>query len=280
MLVSFFIAFREGLEAFLIIGIIISYLFKIEERRYIKYVIYGVALAITLSIGIAYIFELLLGGFEGRIEEIFEGSVMLLAVVVLTYMIFWMNRQAKSIRSDIEVSVDKLINKGRVFTLLFLGFIVVFREGAETVLFFRAISYQVNSTELIIGGLVGILSSIVLALIFFASTIRVNFSVFFKVTGILIMLIAAGLFSTAIHEFQEAGVIPVIKNNIYDISNILSRDSIIGGVLRSLFGYSPSPSLLETVGYLMYIVLIVLLIGRYYFKRFENRVEKSSYSPK
>ncbi|GAI34507.1 unnamed protein product, partial [marine sediment metagenome] len=203
MLVSFFIAFREGLETFLIIGIIISYLFKIEERRYIKYVIYGVALAITLSIGIAYIFELLLGGFEGRIEEIFEGSVMLLAVVVLTYMIFWMNRQAKSIRSDIEVSVDKSINKGRVFTLLFLGFIVVFREGAETVLFFRAISYQVNSTELIIGGLVGILSSIVLALIFFASTIRVNFSVFFKVTGILIMLIAAGLFSTAIHEFQE-----------------------------------------------------------------------------
>lgn len=280
MLVSFFIAFREGLEAFLIIGIIISYLFKIEERRYVKHVIYGVVLAITLSIGIAYIFELLLGGFEGRIEKIFEGSVMLLAVVVLTYMIFWMNRQAKSIRSDIEVSVDKSINKGRVFTLLFLGFIVVFREGAETVLFFRAISYQVNSTELIIGGLVGILSSIVLALIFFASTIRVNFSVFFKVTGILITLIAAGLFSTAIHEFQEAGVIPVIKNNIYDISNILSRDSIIGGVLRSLFGYSPSPSLLETVGYLMYIVLIVLLIGRFYFKRFENRVEKSSYSPK
>ncbi len=274
MLSSFFIAFREGLEAFLIIGIIISYLVKIGEKKYVKHVIYGVVLAIALSIGLAYIFELLLGGFEGRFEEVFEGSVMLLAVLVLTYMIFWMNRQAKNIKSDIEVSVESAIDKGRVFSLLFLGFIVVFREGAETVLFFRAISYQVNSTELIIGGMVGILSSVVLAVIFFVSTIKVNLSAFFKFTGILIMLIAAGLFSTAIHEFQEAGILPVIKNDIYDLGNILSKDSITGGILKSLFGYNPSPSFLETVGYIVYILIIALLIGKFYFKNFEYKVEK------
>ncbi|MCK5568025.1 MAG: FTR1 family protein, partial [Actinomycetia bacterium] len=247
---------------------------KIGEKKYVKHVIYGVVLAIALSIGLAYIFELLLGGFEGRFEEVFEGSVMLLAVLVLTYMIFWMNRQAKNIKSDIEVSVESAIDKGRVFSLLFLGFIVVFREGAETVLFFRAISYQVNSTELIIGGMVGILSSVVLAVIFFVSTIKVNLSAFFKFTGILIMLIAAGLFSTAIHEFQEAGILPVIKNDIYDLGNILSKDSIAGGILKSLFGYNPSPSFLETVGYIVYILIIALLIGKFYFKNFEYKVEK------
>lgn len=274
MLSSFFIAFREGLEAFLVIGIIISYLVKIGEKKYVKHVIYGTVFAIVLSIGIAYIFQLLLGGFEGKVEKIFEGIVMLLAVVVLTYMIFWMNRQAKSIRSDIEVSVEKAVDKGRVFSLLFLGFIVVFREGAETVLFFRAISYQANSSELIIGGTLGILSSIVLAIIFFISTRRINLSAFFKFTGILIMTIAGGLFSTAIHEFQEAGIIPIIKDNIYDLGSILSKDSVFGGILRSLFGYNPSPSLLETIGYVIYILVISLLVRRFYFGRSKNIAKK------
>jgi len=273
MLSSFFIAFREGLEAFLIVGIIISYLFKIGEKRYIKHVIFGVIFAIVLSIGLAYIFELLFGGLEGKVEEIFEGSVMLLAVVVLTYMIFWMNNQARRIKSDIKILVEKAINKGRIFSLFFLGFIVVFREGAETVLFFRAISYQIGSRELIIGGAIGIISSIVLALIFFVSTIKINLSLFFRITGILIMLIAAGLLSTSIHEFQEAGVLPIIKDNIYDISHILSTDSIAGGILKSLFGYNPSPSLLEIIIYLTYIAAIIILIRRFFLRLDKPKIE-------
>jgi len=273
MLSSFFIAFREGLEAFLIVGIIISYLFKIGEKRYIKHVIFGVIFAIVLSIGLAYIFELLFGGLEGKVEEIFEGSVMLLAVVVLTYMIFWMNNQARRIKSDIKILVEKAINKGRIFSLFFLGFIVVFREGAETVLFFRAISYQIGSRELIIGGAIGIISSIVLALIFFVSTIKINLSLFFRITGILIMLIAAGLLSTSMHEFQEAGVLPIIKDNIYDISHILSTDSIAGGILKSLFGYNPSPSLLEIIIYLTYIAAIIILIRRFFLRLDRPKIE-------
>ena len=273
MLSSFFIAFREGLEAFLIVGIIISYLFKIGEKRYIKHVIFGVIFAIVLSIGLAYIFDLLFGGLEGKVEKIFEGSVMLLAVVVLTYMIFWMNNQARRIKSDIKILVEKAINKGRIFSLFFLGFIVVFREGAETVLFFRAISYQIGSRELIIGGAIGIISSIVLALIFFVSTIKINLSLFFRITGILIMLIAAGLLSTSIHEFQKAGVLPIIKDNIYDISHILSTDSIAGGILKSLFGYNPSPSLLEIIIYLTYIAAIIILIRRFFLRLDKPKIE-------
>ena len=266
MLSSFFIAFREGLEAFLIIGIIISYLYKIGEIRYIKHVIFGALSAIVVSIGLAFIFELLLGGFEGKVEQIFEGSIMLLAVIVLTYMLFWMNNQAKKIKSDIETSVDKAIDKGRVFSLFFLGFIVVLREGAETVLFFRALSFQSSSRELMMGGVIGIISSIVLALIFFVSTRKVNLSLFFRITAILIMFIAAGLLATSTHEFQEAGIISVIKDNVYDISGFISQDSITGGILRSLFGYNPSPSLLEIVIYLVYITVILFLIRRFFPK--------------
>lgn len=272
MLASFLIAFREGLEAFLIIGIIISYLFKIGEKKYIKHVLFGVIAAIAVSIGLAYIFELVFGGFEGKMEEIFEGSVMLLAVIILTYMVFWMNKQAVKIRSDIEVTVGEAISRGRVISLFFLGFIVVFREGAETVLFFRAISFQASSSELMIGGIVGIVSSILLALIFFTSTLKVNLSLFFKITGIIIIALAAGLLSTGIHEFQEAGVIPIIQDDIYDISNILSKESITGGILKSLLGYNPSPSLLETIIYFVYIIGMFVLVRAFIFKRVNRKI--------
>jgi high-affinity iron transporter len=120
MISSLFISLREGLEAFLIIGIIISYLYKINAKKYIKHVIFGAIIAIALSIGFAYVFELIIGGFEGKVEQIFEGSVMLLAVIVLTYMIFWMNNQAKKVKSDIELSVENAINRGRVIFLFYI----------------------------------------------------------------------------------------------------------------------------------------------------------------
>jgi len=268
------ITFREGLEAFLIVGIILSYLFKIGQKRYIKHVIFGVVLAVALSIALGFIFEILIGGFEGKIEEIFEGSVLLLAVAVLTYMVFWMNSQAKKIRSSIEITVDKAVDKGKVFSLFFLGFIVVFREGAETVLFFRAIGYQTDSKSLLIGGIIGLASSIILVMIFFISTVRINISLFFKITGILIMLIAAGLLSTSIHEFQEAGLIPVLTNKVFDISGFISKDSIAGSLLKSLFGYNPSPSLLEFISYLVYIIVILILIRKMFFeKKFSEKIK-------
>lgn len=277
MVSSFLIALREGLEAFLIVGILISYLFKINQKRYIKHVIFGAALAIVLSIGLAYLFELIFGGFEGKIEKIFEGIVMLLAVIVLTYMIFWMNKQAKNIKSDIEVSVEKAIDKGKVFSLFFLGFIIVFREGIETVLFFRAISFQTGARELVIGGVIGIISSIVIALIFYISTLKINLSLFFKITGILILLIAAGLLSASIHEFQEAKLLPVIWDHVYDLSKVINQDSITGGILKSLFGYNASPSLLEVIIYIAYIAIMIIIISKFFqIKKIKKTMVKKS----
>ena len=262
MLSSFLITFREGFEAFLVIGIIVTYLFKIGQKKYIRHVFFGLIAAIVLSIGLAYLVSLFLGKFEGKTEQIFEGSVMLVAAAVLTYMVFWMNKQAKSIRNEIESTIQNAITGGRIFGLFFIGFIAVFREGAETVLFFRAISFQASSRALITGGAIGLGAAVILSLIFFVSTVKINLSLFFKVTGILIMLIAAGLLSTSIHEFQEASVLPVVLDKVYDISHILSSDSIAGGILASLFGYNPAPSILEVIAYASYVVLIIILLRR------------------
>ncbi|MHB1274718.1 MAG: FTR1 family protein, partial [Candidatus Humimicrobiaceae bacterium] len=263
MLSSFFIAFREGLEAFLIVGIVISYLYKIEEKKYIKHAIFGGISAIVLSIIMAFIIENTLGSFEGRIENIYEGIVKLLAAVVLTYMVFWMNKVAKKIRSDIEIKVDKAIDKGKFLSLFLFSFIIVFREGAETVLFFRAISFQTNSKELIIGAVFGIFISVTLSSLFFLSFIRIKIGIFFRYTAIIVMLIGAGMLTGFIHEFQEAGLITILKDSAYNISHILSIDSTLGGILNSLFGYQPTPSYLEIFVYLPYIILIFFLIMGY-----------------
>ncbi|MCL4416298.1 MAG: FTR1 family protein [Actinobacteria bacterium] len=267
MISSFLIALREGMEAFLIVGIIISYLYRIKEKKYIKHVVFGTLTAIIISIVLAFILEATLGKLEGRPEQIFEGSAMFLAVAVLTYMIFWMNKQASSIRSDLEISVDKAVGKQRIFSIFFLGFISVLREGLETVLFFRAIRAQSSSRELLIGGILGIIVSIVIAVIFFISTVKIKISTFFKLTGILIILISAGLIAGGIHEFQEAGILPAFKDHIYDINNIISGQSVLGNILKSVLGYNPSPSLLETIVYLVYIILMIFLIRRFFMSK-------------
>jgi high-affinity iron transporter len=267
MVSGFLIALREGLEAFLIIGIIISYLYKIKERKYIKHILFGALAAIILSIALAFILEATLGKLKGRPEQIFEGSVMFIAVAVLTYMIFWMNRQSVSIRSDIEISINKAIDKQKIFGLFFLGFISVLREGLETVLFFRAIGAQSSSRELLIGGVLGIIVSIAVAAIFFVSTAKVKIGTFFKVTGILIILIAAGLLTNGIYEFQEAGILPAIKDHIYNINNLVGSESVLGNILKSVLGYNPAPSLLETIVYLVYIILMIFLIKRFFVSK-------------
>ena len=270
MISSFLIALREGLEAFLIIGIIVSYLYKIKERKYIRYIVFGSLAAIIISVALAFILEATSGKLEGKLEQIFEGSVMFLAVAVLTYMIFWMNRQASSIRSDIEISINKAIDKQKIFSLFFLGFISMLREGLETVLFFRAISTQSSSRELLIGGVLGIIVSIVIAVIFFISTVKIKINTFFKVTGILIILIAAGLIAAGVHEFQEAGILPAIKDHVYDINNIISGESVLGNILKSVLGYNPAPSLLETIVYLVYIILMIFMIRRFFMSKKSN----------
>ncbi|NOZ64559.1 MAG: hypothetical protein GXO71_06480 [Caldiserica bacterium] len=216
MLASLLITLREGIEAALIVGIIITYLSKINKSAYIKEVVLGIVIAVFASAGTAWLFEKIMGGFSGHSENIFEGVIMLLAVSVLTYMIIWMHHQAKNIAGNLKEQINAYISHRQIYGLAFLGFISVYREGVETVLFFAAL--RAADAASWIGGILGLLIAVILAILFFKTTRHFSLKRFFQVTGLFIILIAAGLFSHGIHELQEARIIPTVKEHLFDIN--------------------------------------------------------------
>lgn len=234
MIASLLITFREGVEAALIVGIIITYLSRINQSRYIKTSIYGVITALLASGLTAWFFEKVLGGFKGRSEELFEGIVMLIAVCVLTYMVIWMHHQARYIAGSVRHKIDTYISGRQIYGLAFLSFIAVYREGVETVLFFAALRSAEVDTSLL-GGVLGIILAVLFTLAFFKTAKRFSLRRFFQITGILLVLIAAGLFAHGIHELQEAKVIPTIKEHLFDINPAITYekteilDSLISG---------------------------------------------------
>jgi len=201
--------------------------------------------------------------FEGRAEELFEGLVSLAAVIVLTWMIFWMRRQAAHIKSDLQERVDQALVGGGI-ALAALAFFAVLREGVETALFLfgadRATGESLGAT--IAGGLLGLSTAVVLGVLIYRGGIRLNLRTFFKVTGALILIVAAGLFAFSIHELQEAGVLPFLQATAFDVSSALSDEGGVGAVLRALFGYQADPTVLEVVAWLGYL----LVTGFLYFR--------------
>lgn len=253
MITTFLITFRETLEAALVVGIVLAYLFKVNQIAYRKFVWFGVLFGILVSIAGAMVFTALFGGLEGRVEEIFEGSLMWLAAGLLTTMILWMIRQGKFVAQHLEEKVAKEISESHALGLMGLVFFSVLREGIETVIFLGAAS-RVNGTN-ILGAISGIGGALIVSWLFFWGVTKLRIGIFFKITSIILIFFAAGLIAHGIHKFQEAGVLPVIIGHVWDINWILDEKSSLGSILRSLFGYNGNPSLLEVLGWSTYLVL-------------------------
>lgn len=270
MLGSFLITLREGVEAALIVGILLSYLSKTGKSRYNSYIYYGV-IAAALGSGVAaYLFNLFFGGFTGRFEKIFEGSIMFLAVVVLTYMVVWMHHQSRSVGMELKKKADAAIESKNLWALSTLSFIAVFREGVETVLFLYALFIQqaannggsANYLSSILGAFGGIITAIILAYIFFKGFAHVNLKTFFRATGIIIIIISAGLLAHGVHEFEEAGILPPIIEHVWDINHILDEKGTAGSFLKAMFGYNGNPSLLEVAAYILYYPLVFWMLKK------------------
>ncbi|MGQ9785396.1 MAG: FTR1 family iron permease [Anaerolineae bacterium] len=247
------IAFRETLEAALVVGIVLAYLVKINQLDYRKFVWWGAALGILASIAGAILFTTLLGGFTGRAEEIFEGTLMFIAAGLLTTVILWMMKQGKYVRQHLEEQVQREITETHAFGLLALVFFAVLREGIETVIFLGAAS-RVEAMN-ILWSLFGIIVALLIGWSLFQGVIKLRLGVFFQVTGIILVLFAAGLIAHGIHEFQEAGVLPVIVEHLWDINWLIDERSALGTILKALFGYNGNPSMLEVLGWLTYLGL-------------------------
>lgn len=262
MITSTLLALREGIEAALIIGIVLGILRKTGRSDLNRPLWAGVVSAFIISLISALLLRLLDRELEGTAEQVYEGTTFLLATGVLTWMIFWMRRQARGIRSHLESSVNRVANQGGAGALYLLAFIAVLREGIELALYLTAASLNSNGILTLIGASTGLIGAGLLGYLMYTSTLHLNLQRFFQITGVLLILFAAGLVAHSVAEFNEAGIIPAIVSPIWNLNSLLSDHSTIGMIFSTLFGYHGSPSLTEALGYSGYILVTLwLFIG-------------------
>ncbi|TFG17219.1 MAG: high-affinity iron transporter [Promethearchaeota archaeon] len=263
VIASFIIIFREVLEAVLVISIVLGYISKINKPEFKKWVWYGTFAGVAASFIGKFLFDFLIGGFEGQAEALFEGFAMLIGAVLITTMIFWMAGQ-KKIAHELEKRVDVYISSSKKGGIFFLVFISIIREGIELVIFLTAAEFASESLGWL-GTILGFVVGIGLGVLLYFGTIKFNIKTFFNVTSIILILFAAGLIAHGIHELQEGGLIPFVLYPLYDLNSIfpvpnpLNENSAIGSILKALFGYNGNPGLIELIGYWVYLMGIISL---------------------
>lgn len=217
MISSFLVLLREGVEAALIVAIILGYLQRKAGGKGKIFVWFGVGLAILASIVTALAFHWIVGGFSGRAEEIFEGVLMLAACGVLIYMVIWTARAARDLKAVLTDRVDTALARGQLWTLTMLVFFSVWREGVETVLFLAALP-SIEGLDALIGAALGLAAAVGIGAVYLKAAKKLNLRRFFQVTAILLIFMAAGLGAHGVHELQEAKVIPIATEHIFDIN--------------------------------------------------------------
>jgi high-affinity iron transporter len=259
MTANFLIGLREGLEASLIVSILIAYLIKSDRRDQIRYVWAGVALALLVAVGFAFCLNLAKQTLTFEAKETFGGTMSLIAVAFVTWMIFWMRRTARSIKGELEGRVDSALQMGPL-TLAVVAFIAVGREGVETSMFTWVTGESVaDDATPYIGTALGVAVAVALGISIYLGAIRINLGKFFTWTGAFLVLVAAGVLAYGLHDLQEASVLPGLNSTVFDVSSTLSQDSWLGTVLKGTFNYNPIPTWLEFVGWLAYLIPVMAI---------------------
>jgi high-affinity iron transporter len=257
---AFFLLLREGLEAALIVGIIGAYLVRLGRRDALRSVMVGLAGALLLSVGVGLVVTLTVGNLPVALQESLEGAAGVIAVAVLTWMLFWMRRQGRAMKGELEHGVDVALAQGTVTALAGLAFVAVAREGLETVLFLFALSAQTADliVTTVIGAAAGLAVAVAIGYGIFAAGIRIDLRRFFTWTGVILIFVSAGLVAFAIHAFGEAGLI-VNQGAVFDLGGVLPQNGPVGSVLAGLLGYREAPTPFEAIGYVVYLVPVLVL---------------------
>jgi high-affinity iron transporter len=252
------LSLREGLEAALIVGIVLCALRRLERRDQALSVWLGVGAATAASLLVAIGLAAAGAEFEGAGAQVFDGVTMLLAAGVLTWMIFWMQCEGAVINQRLTADVKAATGEGRrtSASLFLLAFLAVFREGIELALFLVAATLATSTLQTVIGAAAGLLIAAGLGYLVFAGSVRLNLKLFFRVTSLLLIIFAAGMLAYGVHELVEAAVLPALVEPLYNLSPILSDQAGVGLLLKALFGYNSNPALLETLAYVAYFVVI------------------------
>ncbi|MHA1931219.1 MAG: FTR1 family iron permease [Promethearchaeota archaeon] len=273
LMVPIFLAFREGIEAVLVIVIILLYLKNTDQRFYYKHVYIGSALAIISSVIFAIVFTFLFGGFSGPSEQIFEGITFIISGIFVLTLVLWMSKEGPKMKKHLEEKIEFSIESGRVLSIMILTYVIIIREGIELVLLLTGATSvgSLNQLDVILGSLMGLGISVGLGLLIYYGVKNINLSKFFKVTNVILILFVAGLITYGIHELIEAGVVNPIIQEVWNIKQILPEKfpdgnpltpewlEIIGSLLKALFGYNANPSLLEIIIYPSILISIGII---------------------
>jgi high-affinity iron transporter len=262
MVGAFLITLREGLEMSLIAGILFAYLARTGHRREFPTIWLGVAGAALMSVAAGGLIFATAGEFTGRWEQVFEAVALVTAVAVLTYMIFWMRRQAVTIRSELQARMSEALQAGSRAALVLLTAVSVGREGVETALFLFATARASSPLAAGVGAALGLAGAVMIGWLLYQGTYRLDLRAFFNVTSALLLLVGAGLLVRGVGELQEAGLVPPLIEHLWNSNAVVRETSTAGNFLQAMFGYTSAPSLLQVALYVIYLVAV----GWYYFR--------------
>jgi high-affinity iron transporter len=271
MIPTFVIFLREGIEASMIVAILLAYLDQIGQRRHFRDVLLGVAAAMALVIGGGVAAYLVIRQYDGStVQTIFETVTFLVAATVLTYMTFWMQSHSRTMSADLRRRSEEALNGRARFGLGLLAFQAVGREGLETMVFTLAIVFASSAQSatgahgqgLLLGAVLGLALAMVIAYVIYKLGRRLNLGLFFRVIGVVLMVFAAGLLADAVEDLQQLGWLPFLGHTLWDTSGVLSEGSSLGDVFHSLLGYADRPSVLQLIVWVTYVSVSVTLFIR------------------
>jgi high-affinity iron transporter len=253
------IGLREGLEAALVVSILVAFLVRTERRSALPRVWAGVAVAVVLSVLVGALLTFTSNSMSFEAQEAFGGGLSIVAVGFVTWMIFWMRRTARALSGELRDRLEQALQIGS-WAVVLMAFLAVGREGLETAVFFWAAAQAAGSTSAPLAGfLVGIAVALALAYLIYRGAVRINLARFFTVTGVLLIFVAAGILAYGLHDLQEAAILPGLNTLAFDISAQVPGDSWYGTVLEGIFNLSPRTSVLEAGVWVLYVGVVLTL---------------------
>lgn len=263
MLANVLIGLREGLEAGLVVGILVAYLHKIDRREVLPRLWMGIGGAILLSLTVGAILTFGPSTLSFQAQEILGGSLSIVAVGMVTWMTFWMARHARGLSAELRAGVDKAVKQRSALALVILGIVSVGREGVETALFvWASVNAGANAVLGTLGAVIGILIAVVLAYLIYRGLVRIDLGRFFFWTGIFLIVVAAGVLAYGVGDLQEAGVIPGITVTAYSLASVIPPTSWYGTLLTGIFNFTPEPTVVQVVVWVCYVVVTLIVFLR------------------
>lgn len=259
MLIAFLIMLREGIEAALIVGIVAGFLKQSGHTEMMPKVWLGVVLAALMCLGLGYGIYSATGEIPQKQQEFVVGVLGLFAVAMLTYMILWMKKAARSMKRQLEASVEAALHRGsgQGWALVGMAFLAVAREGLESVFFLLAVFNQSQTWSMPVGAVLGLVTAVVIGALIYQGGMRLNLAKFFRWTGAFLIVVAAGLLAGSLRALHEAGVWNALQDIAFDTSKYLHEDSPLGVLLGGFFGYTDHPTQGEVLIWLLYLIPVM-----------------------